>query len=293
MNLRSAIIILPSLAIIFSFFWLTGFAYPVYRAVYLESDTVLQGNTMQVTVSGVRNNAYITCFYKGEEVPLYHSDDHTARGLIGISALEKEGEEKLVIAYRDFWQELKKETLPFAVTKGIFKKERIRFSKKKRKLYKNPKVPKERNKLIQVYQTETPDRLWERSFEWPVERRITSPFGSRRVYRLDSPVKSYHRGVDISAPTGTRIQAANNGKVICAEKMVLAGSVVVIDHGQGVLSIYKHLSTMNVQEGDTVSKGDLIGRSGSGGLSTGAHLHWEMRVHAVPVNPLEWLEKEF
>ena len=80
---------------------------------------------------------------------------------------------------------------------------------------------------------------------------------------------------------------------IFAEQLVLAGFVVAIDHGQGVLSIYKHLSRVYVQPGDAVSKGALIGRSGSGGLSTGAHLHWEMRVHAVPVNPIQWIEEEF
>lgn len=286
-------IVFPALLIVFSFLWLMGFAYPVYRTIYLETAEVLQGNIFQVIVTGVRTNAYISCWYKGTEIPLYSTDDQTRRGLVSIPVLEKQGEKKLTLVYQNFWEELKKDYLPFVVTEGIFKKERIRFSKKKRKLYGNPKVPGERKKIVSIYHTETPEQMWDGRFLWPVKRRITSPFGARRVYELNQAVSGYHRGIDISAPAGTTVYAANTGVVIFSEKLVLSGFVVVLDHGQGVLSIYKHLSKVCVRDGEKVSKGDLIGLSGSGGLSTGAHLHWEIRVHSIPANPLQWIEEEF
>jgi len=286
-------IVLPALVVVASFLWLMGFAYPVYRTMYLEPDEILQGNTFQVNVTGVRSNAYVSCWYNGSEIPLYPVDEHAKQGLAGIPVLEEPGKTQVTFVYLDLWQELNKVYVPFGITEGIFKKERIRFSKSKRKLYKNPKVPGERIKLSDAYNAETPEKLWEGTFIWPVQRKITSPFGARRVYVIGREVAGYHRGIDISAPRGTRICASNNGVVVLAEKLVLSGYVVVLDHGQGVLSVYKHMSGVCVEPGDSVTKGELIGRSGSGGLSTGAHLHWEILVHNIPVNPIQWIEEEF
>ena len=122
---------------------------------------------------------------------------------------------------------------------------------------------------------------------YPTQGRITSPFGNRL-----HPILGYsrlHAGVDISAPSGTEIFAAGSGRVIGAGVAGGYGNRVIIDHGGGLATLYAHMSSMTVSEGDTVVAGDLIGYVGSTGLSTGPHLHFETRESGTPVDPLNYI----
>ena len=118
----------------------------------------------------------------------------------------------------------------------------------------------------------------------PVAGRITSGYG----YRIHPILKTrrLHTGVDIAAPTGTPIYAAGGGEVIGASWRGGYGNTVIIDHGGGKATLYAHLSRYNASVGTRVSKGDVIGYVGSTGLSTGPHLHYEVRINGTPVNPL-------
>ncbi len=118
----------------------------------------------------------------------------------------------------------------------------------------------------------------------------TSPYGTRRTYG-NSPVVSAHEGEDFSASPGTRVSAPAPGIVVLAEPLFVRGNAVIVDHGHGVFTGYWHLEEIAVRVGDAVEAGDLLGTVGSTGLSTGAHLHWEMRVNGIAVDPLQWVEK--
>jgi murein DD-endopeptidase MepM/ murein hydrolase activator NlpD len=118
----------------------------------------------------------------------------------------------------------------------------------------------------------------------------SSPFGSRRTYE-PNPAVSAHEGEDFSAPAGTPVTAPAAGVVVLAEPLFVRGNAVVLDHGSGVFTGYWHLQELAVQRGDHVEPGQLLGRVGNTGLSTGAHLHWELRVNGVPVDPLQWVEE--
>ena len=121
------------------------------------------------------------------------------------------------------------------------------------------------------------------------EFRHTSPFGSRRTYGSD-PSVSAHAGEDYSAAPGTPVYAPAGGRVVLAEQLFVRGNAVVLDHGNGVFTGYWHLSELAVKPGERVNAGQLLGKVGSTGLSTGAHLHWEMRVAGLAVDPLQWVK---
>ncbi len=117
-------------------------------------------------------------------------------------------------------------------------------------------------------------------------------FGNRRSYN-DSPYDFFHTGLDFCGQVGQPIYAPANGVVVFSDFLTVRGNATVIDHGEGVFTGYLHQSEFLVQTGDRVEKGQLIGRVGSTGRVVGPHLHWEVIVGGVQVNPMDWLEQEF
>jgi murein DD-endopeptidase MepM/ murein hydrolase activator NlpD len=117
----------------------------------------------------------------------------------------------------------------------------------------------------------------------------TAPFGSRRTYGSD-PTIDAHSGEDFAVAAGTPVLAPASGTVVLADLLFERGNAVILDHGHGVFTGYWHMRAIDVKVGDTVSTGQKLGEVGTTGLSTGPHLHWEMHVNGVAVDPLQWLE---
>ena len=122
---------------------------------------------------------------------------------------------------------------------------------------------------------------------WPVQGRISSVFGYRT--HPVTGVRKLHSGLDIAAPSGTPLSAAAGGRVVLADWFGGYGLTVIIDHGGGVATLYAHQSRLSVSTGDTVSSGNTIGYVGSTGLSTGPHVHFEVRTDGSSEDPLPWL----
>lgn len=131
-------------------------------------------------------------------------------------------------------------------------------------------------------------RLWDSTFIRPREARITSGFGHGRQF--NGRVQSRHMGVDFAGAVGTPIRATNRGVVALVGQFYLGGNVVYIDHGAGLVTAYLHLSRHEVTQGDTVERGQVIGRVGATGRVTGPHLHWIARYGGITVNPLSLTE---
>lgn len=117
--------------------------------------------------------------------------------------------------------------------------------------------------------------------------RYTAYCGDRRVYKYvnGKSSTSLHYGNDYGIPEGSEVRACAEGKVVMAENRISTGWSIVIEHLPGLYSLYYHLSSLNVKEGEYVKQGELIGKSGSTGLATGPHLHWEIRLNASAVCP--------
>ena len=140
-----------------------------------------------------------------------------------------------------------------------------------------------------IYNTTTPKRFWHSPFEIPLNSAITSAYGNARVF--NTTLQSYHSGVDFKAATGTPIMASNDGKVVLVKDRYYAGGSVIVDHGEGIYSVYYHLSAFQVRVGDVIKKGDIVGLSGSTGRVTGPHLHFGFMVQGVGVDPLDFISK--
>lgn len=148
-------------------------------------------------------------------------------------------------------------------------------------------VQQENDARAAVFSQFTAQKLWLGQFIWPVQPVVVSPYGIRRGYN-GGPVSSFHGGIDLAADEGVPVVAANSGRVAYVGTGPTHGNAVLIDHGDGVFSGYGHLSAIAVQVGQMVNKGDLVGNVGSTGMATGPHLHWEMIVRGVPIDPMPW-----
>ena len=138
----------------------------------------------------------------------------------------------------------------------------------------------------------SPDPGWRDSLGLPAADNMNAFFGTLRSYN-GSPFDRYHSGVDFAGATGTSVFSAAAGKVVMVERLQIRGNTVLIDHGWGVYTVYAHLNEALTQAGASVAAGDVIGTIGNTGRSTGPHLHWEVWVNGVNVDPLQWVNERF
>ncbi len=140
----------------------------------------------------------------------------------------------------------------------------------------------------------TATQMWEGAFRSPLDiqnPRVSSLFGERRSYNGGAPGLCGHEGQDYGVAGGTPVYAPASGVVVLAQELKVRGNVVFIDHGRGVFTAFYHLSELDTQAGTRVNAGDLIGKVGTTGFSTGDHLHWSMWVNGIYVDPIDWTER--
>ncbi len=147
------------------------------------------------------------------------------------------------------------------------------------------RADREQKKMGMIWAVESL-RQWNGNFRNPLPgKEITTLFGVRRI--INNIPKSSHTGVDLAAKEGDPVRAPNDGVVVLAEDLFYSGNSLVLDHGQGIYTMFFHLSKMNVSHGQSVKKGEVIGLVGATGRVTGPCLHWGARVQGARVDPLE------
>ena len=263
---------------------------PLQVEVLFDHAGVTQGHTAVVRVT--TNRSCRLAGSLGDQRLSFVTVDGTEHmAFAGISAVAETGPSQLLIRARaEDGQEMALVT-SIQIVAGRFGREVLHFSPTVAKLLAPEIQQEEQARLAEAYATSQPKVLWAGPFIWPNQGEITSDFGTRRTY--EDREGSYHAGVDISGNIGDPVRASAAGVVVLAESLQVRGNAVILDHGAGVFSSYCHLDRIEVQVGQAVRVGDTLGRVGATGLVTGAHLHWELRVAGVAVDPKEWTTRQF
>lgn len=223
-------------------------------------------------------------FYRDHRVLVTRIDERW-KAVVGISLYTEPGEEKLKVQRGDASQ-----TIRFKVERKTYAKQEIHI-KNKRMVTPNEEDLKRIRKESKIIGAQL--RNWrdadtvQMDFILPVDGRLGSPFGLRRIFNNRRP--SRHRGLDIAANEGEPIMAPAAGVITDTGNYFYTGNTVFIDHGQGLVSLYCHLSRIDVQEGEHVVQGRVIGAIGSTGRVTGPHLHWGVSLNNTRIDPMLFL----
>jgi murein DD-endopeptidase MepM/ murein hydrolase activator NlpD len=246
------------------------------------------GDTLHVTVDTAVSVQKLSIEFAGRRYPLFANSPNRVHTRIGLHG-EWPPAAYDVTLRRGGWFRSPVVIGTVHVSIPTFSTEYITMPAEKTKLPTGPEFEDARIKFAAYLATVTPVSLLEGEFKTPVARRVTAVFGTRRWINK-TIAYPYHKGLDIGAPLGTAVKAGNTGRVLAVVRFPVQGRMVILDHGQGVLSVYMHLSATLVEPGQIVRRGRPVGKVGSDGFSTGPHLHWGIYVFGEPVNPEPWLK---
>lgn len=266
---------------------------PGFPTVSAHPSPVVQGQTMLLEVEGDGELDLSGSFL--EQDLLFVAEEGRYWALAGVDSLTPPGEYLLALEVTEAESgDLLTMQETFTVAEGTFTTYNVVVPADRTNLLDPALVEAERRKVNAVFAGVSNERLWDGLFSYPLEGdlRTTAAFGQRRSYG-GGPVTSYHAGHDLGADGGTPVLAPITATVALAEPLEVRGNVVILDHGLGVFTGFWHLSRIDVAEGQRVGQGKVVALVGSTGLSTGPHLHWEMRVLGVPVDPFQWTQQEF
>jgi len=253
-----------------------------HRARTLQPGEVV---VLEVQASEPHVSMRATAF--GQSVRFYQTelDDHW-RGLIGIDLTVAAGDYPIAVRAASADGATVRETHTIAVLPKDFPTRRLNVDPS----FVSPppdvfdRIQREARQVAEIFRVSSGERLWSGSFLAPVPGEATSSFGRRSVF--NGQPRSPHSGTDFRAGAGVPVRAPNAGRVILTGDLYFSGKVVILDHGLGLYSYFAHLSAIDVSEGETVRRGEVVGKVGATGRVTGAHLHWTVRLNDARVDPL-------
>jgi len=256
----------------------------------LGPQPVVRGRTVVLALE-TAEPAACEVTYAGQTAPCYATDATHLYALLGLSALMDAGEYKIELT---LYAEGSQTSLDFylQVQPGRYGFQFINPPASLSQLMDAALMQGEMDYLATWRQVRTPERQWEFPLAFPLSRKfsISADYGARRSY--GGLVDGYHSGVDYRAWTGISVIAPAEGVVLMAEHLLARGNAVLIDHGWGLVTGYWHMSKIDVEVGQHVTRGEVIGKVGNTGLSTGSHLHWEVWVNGVSVDGKQWLDSK-
>ena len=259
-------------------------------AIILNNLPIIQGETLHISIN-TSTPVTLKGKFGDQDLHFFTEDDQIYHTFHGVHALAEPGPIPLEISVNlNSGQSISFQQLVM-LAEGGYGNEWVNVPEE----YLDESVIAEEDAYLQpILDKVSPQRHWDGKFIYPVDEPcINSPYGQRRDYN-NGGLFFYHTGMDFAVcAQNLNIYAPAAGEVVLAEELVIKGKAVLIDHGWGVFSGYWHLEEFNVQVGDLVEPGDVIGLIGNSGRSAGPHLHFEIDITGTPVNPMTWLDQEF
>jgi murein DD-endopeptidase MepM/ murein hydrolase activator NlpD len=275
---------------------------PVFDDVRFSiSPRPAQGRTVRVILRSKNALNISAAFSDGRKYTLplrfFPAGEGVYRALSGFDVEARPGRYTLSVRAEGPGGDLTEIRHPFTLAASVFERGKVYLSSDALALLEPSEAKtEEREALVRILSSAGDEALWNYTFRPPVEKSdILSAFGRVRLYYVNGKpaFNRPHRGIDLRGERGDYVIAPNSGVIAFSGMRITTGNTIVIDHGQGVFSLFFHLDTLYEKPGAYVVKGQRIGEIGATGITEGAHLHWGMFVNGAYVDPLEWLKREF
>ncbi|NDJ76771.1 MAG: LysM peptidoglycan-binding domain-containing protein [Chloroflexi bacterium] len=264
--------------------------YPVI-ACQLTPVPSIQGQTLSIHLQ-TATPATMTGMFMGYPLQVMTQDATQHYAMFGIHTFAESGTYPMLLTVTSAGDVRTSFELRIRIDDGDYGAEGISLATEMQDLLQPVVIEPETDYVTMKMSGFTAQRYFSGVVSLPSDGAITSYFGTRRLYN-GGVLDTYHSGVDFGGATGAPVLAPAAGVVVVAENLPVRGNATIIDHGWGVYTGYWHQNEIYVAVGDVVTGGQVIGTIGSTGRSTGPHLHWEMWVSGVPVDPLQWLQQPF
>lgn len=259
---------------------------PGIDSLELSAASPEPGQALGIRGITTHENSTITAHMDGLPVVMAGSGNRFV-GVVGTGAFYPGGEPELIIQVdnQPAWSQ------PWAFAEREWDYQELTLTGEAAEIDQQAR-DEERARLRELWTYITPVPQWTAPFNKPITDflSVTANYGARRAYN-GGPYLTYHEGIDFSAYAGTSVYAPAAGTVVLAERLYVRGGTVILDHGLGIYSGYYHLSAIHVTAGQTVQPGTTLGEVGTTGLSTGNHLHWDILVNGIWVDPAAWQEQ--
>lgn len=260
---------------------------PKALSISVSARAVQPGELVLLKIKTPASAATVRVHGFGREFPAFNESPAEWRALVGIDLDVKPGTYEISAATGESAGEQSTYRLVVAAKKFAVRKLTVDPA------FVNPppdaqaRIQADAAHLNRIWASSSPTKLWSGRFVRPVAAPANSAFGTRSVFNGES--RNPHGGADFSSPAGTPVASPNAGLVVLAADLYFTGNTVVIDHGLGLFSLFAHLQSIDVKEGDEVTTSQVLGRVGATGRVTGPHLHWTVRLNDARVDPLSLL----
>jgi len=253
-------------------------------AAQLPPHTPVPGGIAIIPINQHSEGSVVTAHYRGARVMLQNDPQDNWFAVIGIPLSAKPGSHQLTLSSGN--------NIAFTVQPKIYKEQRITLTNKRQV---NPapmdmeRIGREKKIMVAAFKDWNDQLTPSLTLTKPVTGPYSSPFGLRRFFN-DQP-RNPHSGLDIAAPEGASIEAPSAAVVVATGDYFFNGKTILLDHGHGLISMYCHLSQINVLQGERVNTHDVIGLVGKTGRVTGPHLHWSVSLNNARIDPFLLMEK--
>jgi murein DD-endopeptidase MepM/ murein hydrolase activator NlpD len=258
---------------------------PQAPAISAEARSIRPGELVVLTIAVPLAAGDVKVEAFGRTAAAYRVDDRHWQSLVGIDLNQSPGSNRVLVRIEGG----ARGSYDLHVTPRSFPTRRLNVDE----AFVNPpaeaaeRIEREGRELDAIYHAPATEKIWDGAFVRPVPGPANSQFGTRSIF--NGVPRNPHSGGDFLSPAGTPVLAPNSGRIVLARDLYFSGNTVIVDHGAGLISLLAHLSTIEVQEGARIGRGQEIGKVGATGRVTGPHLHWAVRANGGRVDPLSLL----